>query len=215
MKGRVLQYVLVAALASLVTVLFTRFAFGKPSSTAAVLATGSNADTRVLMKDVHAILKLALVKESYDEYFSQEDSKVITEVLGKLGFKKKAMLRVRGKVTVGYQFEEGDLVSDPVKHQLTILTTKYPAILAIEHDVDYVDLDQGVLNHFKAQDLTAINAQGKKRIRDKALSSDLFGRAHAKRTEVLQVINNYVKAQGWELVVDSTRQATAQIYRPK
>ncbi|MCC7501253.1 MAG: DUF4230 domain-containing protein [Flavobacteriales bacterium] len=188
---------------------------GRSKSIEGALATGYPADTTVLVKDVHAILMLASVRGDYEEYFSQEDSKVITEMLGKLGFKKKAMLRVRGKVTVGYQFEEADIVPDAEEHRLIITTTKDPGILAIEHDVDYVDLDQGILNHFKAEDLTAINAQGKQRIREKALAGDLFSLAHAKRTEVLGVINNYVKAQGWDLVVDSSRQAAALIYRSK
>lgn len=36
------------------------------------------------------------------------------------------MLRVKGKVTAGYVFQEADLVSDPENHRLAITTTKDP-----------------------------------------------------------------------------------------
>lgn len=158
----------------------------------------------VLERDVLAILKLALVRDSYEEYFSQQDSKVMARILQGLGFRKGAMLRVTGKVTAGFEVTERSISTEPKQRTVRIMLPRDPSIISVEHDVDYLDLQQGVLNRFKAEDLTELNAQGKKRILAKALSSDLFARTRAKRTEVLDVIGNYVRAQGWELLVDST-----------
>lgn len=199
---RVLVLVVVAVLASVTTYLFTR-----PTVQGTVeTRSPERPDVKVLRKDVHAILDLAVVKDSYEELFTQADSKVIAQVVGKLGFKKKAMLRVKGKATVGFEIRDADIVADTTHRQLLVRTTADPIILAIEHDVDYLDLEQNLMNRFKAEDLTAINAMGKARIQEKAMKGDLFDRARSKRAEVLDVIRNYVHAQGWQLVVDSTYQ---------
>ena len=40
-----------------------------------------------MVKDARTILQLASVSGDHEEYFLQEESKVITEIMGKFGFK--------------------------------------------------------------------------------------------------------------------------------
>lgn len=162
------------------------------------------AESQELEQDVRAILKLVVVQAAYEEYFREKDANVIPSLLGKLGFKKKALLRVRGNVTVGYRFDEDAIITDPSRRTITLRAPSDPEIIAIEHDVDYLDVEQGLFSKFKKDDLTAINLKGKQRIREKATHSDIFARARAERDEVVAVVGRFVASGGWTLVVDST-----------
>ena len=161
-------------------------------------------ETHKLEQDVRAILKLVVVQAAFEEYFSEKDARVIPEVLGKLGFGKKAMLRVKGNVTVGYRFDGDAIISDPARRTITLRAPSAPEIIAIEHDVDYLDIDQGMFRKFKKDELSTINRKGKQRIQEKAIQSDMFDQARAERNELVAVVGRYVASNGWTLLVDST-----------
>lgn len=164
----------------------------------------AQANSVELIRDVRVILNLVSVYADYEEYFSERDSKVTSGILDKLGFGKKAMLRVKGKVTMGYAFDEKDIVVNEAERRMVLMASSEPSILSIEHDVDYIDLDQGLFNRFKKEDITAINARGKERIREKAAKSDLFARARAQRNEAIGVVRGLAESNGWSFSVDTT-----------
>lgn len=174
-----------------------------PFSQSPALVKERNVEVHELEQDVRAILKLVVVQAAYEEYFSEKDAKVIPNLLGKLGFGKKALLLVKGNVTVGYRFGGDAIITDPSLRTITLRAPSDPEIIAIEHDVDYLDVDQGLFSKFKKDDLTAINLKGKQRIQEKAARSDLFKRARAERDEVVAVVGRFVASSGWTLVVDS------------
>lgn len=174
-----------------------------PFSQSPELVKEQIAEVGALEQDVRAILKLVVVQAAFEEYFSERDASVIPNLLGKVGFGKKALLRVKGNVTVGYRFDGDAVITDPSRRTITLRAPSEPEIIAIEHDVDYLDVDQGIFNKFKKDDLTAINLKGKQRIQDKAARSDIFKQARAERDEVVAVVGRFVASNGWTLVVDS------------
>lgn len=160
-------------------------------------------ETRVMVSDVRTIMKLVMVKGSFEEYFSEQDSRVVSGIMGNLGFGKRAMLRVKGDVTVGYDLDERNMEVDEATRTIRLRTPSDPEILAIDHHVDYLDLKAGLFNRFKADDLNALQERGRDRIKDKVTHSDLFERARTERRELTAVVRNYVESNGWTLLVDS------------
>ena len=82
-----------------------------------------------------------------------------------------------------------------------------PELISLEHDVDYYDLDEGVFNHFAPQELTVINAEAKKRIREKVEMSGLYKQAEEQRAEVIALVEAMVESKGWRFEEGTAGQA--------
>ena len=93
-------------------------------------------------------------------------------------FQKKAILRVKGRASVGYDLEGLDLRIDEESRTVTLMGMGKPMLLSLEHDVDYFDMEAGTFASFTAQDHTKINAQ-------------------VQRDEMLMVLRSVIENSGW------------------
>ncbi len=156
-------------------------------------------NSTVLLEQVRKVMKLVTVEGDFIELYSREDSWNYSDWLARMpGFKKKIMLRVKARASVGYDLSGSRLVTDEERHTIYLDLPAEPAVLSLEHDIDYYDLDEGVFNHFAPQELTAINAEAKKRIRDKIATSGLFKKAEEQRAEVVALVRALVESKGWK-----------------
>ena len=157
-------------------------------------------NSTVLLEQVRKVMKLVTVEGDFNELYSREDSWNYNSWLARLpGFKKKILLRVKARASVGYDLTGTHLVMDEESHTIYLDLPAKPEVLSLEHDVDYYDLDEGVFNHFAPQELTAINAEAKKRIREKIATSGLFQKAEEQRAEVVALVRALVESKGWKL----------------
>ncbi len=155
-------------------------------------------NSTVLLEQVRKVMKLVTVEGDFNELYSREDSWNYSEWLAQLpGFKKKIMLRVKARASVGYDLSGTRLTTDEESHTIYLDLPAHPEVLALEHDVDYYDLDEGVFNHFAPHELTAINAEAKKRIREKIEAGGLFMQAEGQRAEVIALVRAMVESKGW------------------
>jgi len=156
-------------------------------------------NSTVLLEQVRKVMKLVTVEGDFSELYSREDSWNYNDWLAQLpGFKKKIMLRVKARASVGYDLSSTHLTSDEASHTIYLDLPARPELLSLEHDVDYYDLDEGVFNHFAPQELTAINTEAKQRIRDKIEVSGLYARAGEQRAEVIALVRAMVESKGWK-----------------
>ena len=157
------------------------------------------ANSTVLLEQVRKVMKLVTVEGDFNELYSREDSWNYTDWLARFpGFKKKIMLRVKARVSVGYDLSGSRLVTDEETHTIYLDLSAKPEVLSLEHDVDYYDVDEGVFNHFAPEELTTINAEAKKRIREKVDASGLFQKAEEQRAEVIALVRALVESKGWK-----------------
>ena len=155
-------------------------------------------NSTVLLEQVRKVMKLVTVEGDFNELYSREDSWSYGELLGRFpGFKKKIMLRVKARASVGYDLSGTRLITDEESHTVYLDLPVKPEVLSLEHDVDYYDLDEGVFNHFAPQELTTINAEAKKRIREKIEASGLYNKAEEQRVEVIALVRALVESKGW------------------
>ena len=155
-------------------------------------------NSTVLLEQVRKVMKLVTVEGDFNELYSREDSWNYSDWLAQLpGFKKKIMLRVKARASVGYDLSGTHLTTDEESRTIYLDLPARPEILSLEHDVDYYDIDEGVFNHFDPKELTTINAEAKKRIREKIEASGLFNKAAEQRAEVIAMVRALVESKGW------------------
>lgn len=162
----------------------------------------------VLLERIRPVMKLVTVEGDFNEVFSYSNAEASFDWLKYFSpFQKKAMLRVKARVSVGYDLEGMDLKVDEASKTITLRGMAVPEVLSMEHDVDYYDMDAGTFNPFTAQDLTKMEATAKQMVRAKIPESGLFNTAAERKQEMLQVIRALVEGSGWKFV-DASRETT-------
>jgi len=86
------------------------------------------------------------------------------------------------------------------KTKVVILTQfPLPEILAIETNLTYYDIKDGLFNKFEASGLTQLQQEAKQHIRDKIPESGLMLEAQNEALLAIELMENIVKTIGWEL----------------
>ncbi|MBL7962670.1 MAG: DUF4230 domain-containing protein [Flavobacteriales bacterium] len=154
----------------------------------------------VLLERVRPVLKLTTVEGDFMELYTYRDNSAAWFDWSKdLPWnQKKAILRVKARASVGYDLEGLHLEFDEHERVVRLLGMDRPKLLALEHDVDYYDLEEGAFNRFTAADHSRINAQAKEMVRGKVERSGLLKEAEAQRDELLTVLKAVVESAGWQ-----------------
>ncbi len=153
----------------------------------------------VLLERVRPVLKLVTVEGEFSEVFSYRNAEAAFDWLKDYTpFQKKAMLRLQARVSVGYDLEGMNLEVDEASHTIRLTGMGAPTILAMEHDVDYYDVDAGTFNPFTAQDLTKMEAKAKAMVRAKVPESGLFRKAADRKQEMITIVRALVEGAGWK-----------------
>lgn len=148
---------------------------------------------QVLLERVESVTKLISVEGYFSEIYDYKDHYYFDIS----PFQKKALLRVKAKVSVGYDLEQLKIEANEATKTLIISNIPDPQILAIDHDIDYYDLQNGVFNSFSNKDLTKINQDAKDYIREKANTGDLFLQAEKQSVEMMEMIQFMAESAGW------------------
>ncbi len=188
---RILSALILLALALLVFFL-TRAYYQGPSEPSEQISS------TVLLERVRPVLKLVTVEGDFSELYTYRSSDATFDWMKRFSpFQKRAILRVKGRASVGYDLEGLNLNIDEDSRTVTLLGMDQPKLLSLEHDVDYFDIEAGTFTSFTAADHTRINAQAKELIRGKVPSSGLYQRAEGQRNDMLAVLRAVVENSGW------------------
>ena len=189
---RIVRLVIIISLCVLVFFI-TREVYKPDMATAQV-------DSTVLLERIRPVLKLVTVEGDFSELYIYRNAEAPMDWMKQFTpFQKRAILRVKGRASVGYDLEGLGLAFDDASRTVSIRTETVPELLSLEHEVDYFDLEAGTFTDFTAADHSRINAQAKELIRDKVPSSGLFAAAEARRDEMFQVLRAVVENAGWRL----------------
>jgi hypothetical protein len=114
---------------------------------------------------------------------------------------KKAIMRVKARVSVGYDMQKIKWEVDSANRIIRIRDMPEPEILSIDHDVEYYDIQEGMFNSFTEDELTSINIVIKKRLRKEAEKGPLMDKAREEGLESLEIIKILVEQAGWTFQV--------------
>jgi hypothetical protein len=152
----------------------------------------------ILLNKIEKVVKLVAVEGNISEIYDYKDYYNFDIA----PFRKKALVRVNAKVSVGYDFEKVKITVDEPSKTITLSNFPEAEILSIDHDLDYYDISQGTFNRFSNEDYNKINTRAKEYVANKARESDLIKAAEEQKQEILDMIRILVKGGGWELHVE-------------
>ena len=151
--------------------------------------------SEVLLEKIRSVYKLVLVEGHFSEVYDYQDYWGYNFS----PFRKKALLRVKAKVSVGYDMENFVLEARPEEQKIVMTRLPEPEILSVDHDLDYYDISEGTFNSFNREDYNRMNANAKEMIMREAQRSDLLNSARQQGRQTLEMLELMVKNAGWTL----------------
>ena len=154
--------------------------------------------SQVLIEKIKTVAKLVTVEGYFSEVYSYEDYWGYDIGL----FQKRALIRVKAKVSVGYDLTKMNVEARSLDKTLVISDLPDPQIISIDHDLDYYDISEGTFNSFSKDDYNKMNASSKDKIREQVGKSDIFLAAEKQSNDMLDLIRFMVEGAGWNLVFE-------------
>jgi len=119
--------------------------------------------------------------------------------------RKKILVRVNAKVLVGYDFEKASFKIDDSTRTITIDSIGPAEVLAIDHDLDYYDIQEGTFNYFSEEELNEINEKAKNYAASIVKDSDLYKVAAEQKDDLIDMMRVAASSAGWEVVVSEEK----------
>jgi hypothetical protein len=153
--------------------------------------------SQVLLERIQNVCKLISVEGYFSEVYEYSDYWGYDISL----FKKKALIRVKAKVSAGYDMTKMKIDTEEATKTMTISNIPEATILSIDSDLDYYDISEGTFNSFKPEELTKVTQKAKDYVRQQAEKSTLLNSAKEQGNKVLDVAKLMGESMGWKVVV--------------
>jgi Protein of unknown function (DUF4230) len=127
-------------------------------------------EATVLLERIEKVFKVVVSEGYFTEIYDHYSKK---EFLGLLLTNKKALVVVKAKVSIGFDFAKMKVRRDENTRKLIVEYFPEAEILSVDTDYKFYDINQGFLNQFNHEDYTKILTEAKKVMQEKALQSDL------------------------------------------
>lgn len=158
----------------------------------------SKTDTEIsrsstIVQSVENVFKVVSAEGQFSEIYDYQQT---THLFSFIPSTKKALIVVSGKVLMGYDFKKAQFETDESGHILKIIKFPEPEVLSVEPDVKYYNMENGYFNKFNNEDLTRLQSEAKKRLRESAAKSELPAIASKQMKMLLQ---EFVANKNWTL----------------
>lgn len=153
----------------------------------------------VVLEQIKTVAKLISVEGYFSEIYDYQDYWGYDWSW----FRKKALVRVKAKVSVGYDLGQMKIDALPEEKTIVVSNLPKPEILSIDHDLDYYDISEGTFNSFTEADYNRINTNAKKYIEARAKESNLIKTAEEEGNQALELMRFIAESAGWKFVIKS------------
>lgn len=160
----------------------------------------------VLLDRIKTVTKLVVLEGFFSEIYDYQDY----YGFDLLFFRKKALIRVQAKVSIGFDLDKLNIETDADSKTVRMSAIPAPEILSIDHNLDYYDIQEGAFNSFSTADYNRLNQKAKDFVRKRAMDSDLFTRALERREDIYSTIRFLVEGMGWTLEIEQEPQFEKQ-----
>lgn len=155
--------------------------------------TAAKENSHTIIESMRKVFKIVFVEGHFNELYTFEDTK---KLFGFIPSTKRALVIIKAKVLVGYNFEKFVWETDEVNQKVRLVSFPEPEILSVEPEYKYYNFDENIFNLLSRDDLTRIQANGKKQVELAAINSNLPKiAAEQMRTLLLEV----VESKKWHL----------------
>lgn len=150
-------------------------------------------ESLVLLERIEKVFKVIVAEGYFTEIYDHNTKK---DFFGIFKTNSKALVVAKAKVSVGYDFAKMRFRRDHNSRTLVIEHFADPEIISIDTDYKFYDINQGILNKFDTEDYTAILAEAKKLMQEKAQESEL---PHIAQKQVQLMMQQLCASVGWQL----------------
>jgi F0F1-type ATP synthase assembly protein I len=161
---------------------------------------GNNAKQSVVKESSHTVVesirkvfKIVFAEGHFNELYNYEQTR---KLFGFIPSTKRALVVIKAKVLVGFDFEKCVWEIDEVNQKIKMISFPEPEILSIEPDYLYYNLDEGIFNLLGREDLTKIQANGKKQVEIAAIKSHL---PQIAADQMRTILTEVVQSRNWQL----------------
>lgn len=150
----------------------------------------------VLLEKIKTVSKLVTIEGYFSEVWRIKKS---YDYYPDFLYGKSAILKVTGKVSVGYDLEQMKLESFPEEKIIVISNMPSPQIISVDHDLEYFSLNEGTFTSFSSKELSEFNRTAKDTLVAAAQRSRLFDAAKEKGNDMVKLIELIAKDAGWKV----------------
>lgn len=150
-------------------------------------------NSHTVVESIRKVFKIVLAEGYFNELYNFEETK---KLFGLIPSTKRALVIIQAKVLVGYNFEKCVWDIDEVNRKVKLVSFPQPEIISIEPDYKYYNFDEGIFNLLSRDDLTRIQANGKKQVEIAAINSDLPKMA---AEQMRTLLTEVVQSKNWQL----------------
>lgn len=157
-------------------------------------------ESQILLEHVKNVTKLIAVEGYFSEIYSEQDTKDYYL----FSSTKKVLLKVKAKVSAGYDLSNMRIDADAVTKTLRISNIPEPTIISVEPEISYYDIANGAFNQFTSEDYTRLNKKAVDTIRTQALQSNFMSTVKIQGVKNFDAIRVLAESMGWKVVFDNS-----------
>lgn len=163
--------------------------------------------SHTIVESIRKVFKIVTAEGQFNELYNYEESK---KIFGIIPSTRRALVIINAKVLVGFDFEKCVWETNEEDHTIRLVSFPEPQILSIEPDYKYYNFDEGILNLVNRNDLTLIQANGKKQVEISAMKSDL---PRIAKEQMRTILTEIIESKNWRLEDSHKITGTANIQK--
>lgn len=149
--------------------------------------------SHTVLESMRKVFKVVLAEGFFNELYNYEETRKLFRLIPST---KRALVIIQAKVLVGFDFEKCVWEVDEASQKVKLVSFPDPEIVSIETDYKYYNFDEGIFNLLSREDLTRIQANGKKQVEAAAIKSDLPRMA---AEQMRTMLTEVVQSKQWQL----------------
>ena len=160
-------------------------------------ASKTEVQASVLLDKIKTVCKLVVVEGEFAEIYNHKQNK--DYLFGLFSSSKKALVIVNAKVHVGFDLKKILLSADTNKKTIILKQFPEPEVISFENNFKFYDIEDGIFNKFKPEELSQINEDSKQFILEKIPNSSLMETPKKEAMQSIFIMENIVQTIGWKL----------------
>jgi uncharacterized protein YneF (UPF0154 family) len=163
----------------------------------------------ILLEQIKQVCKLITVEGEFSELYTHRDEKQLFFKLFQT--EKRALLIVKAKVMIGFDLTKINIDVNPHKKRVELSRFPEPEILSIDSDLEYYDIQKGIINKLNESDLTNMNKRSKEFIREKVEESHLVQIAKDQANDTIALVQRLIESVGWEFETEHRKISATKV----
>ena len=149
--------------------------------------------SHTVVESMRRVFKIVVAEGQLNEIYNYEQTKKLLKFIPST---KKALVIVKAKVMIGYDFEKCTWDIDSENNKIRLLSFPKPEVLSLEPEFNYYYFEDDLFNFISRKDLQHIQELAKEQVRKAALQSGLMKIASM---QMKTLLTEMVSAYKWEL----------------